>query len=109
MADAESPVPVTSKQLILQAAKKVFVVGILAAAFTYFVDYEILRFRIVTNRSPFATVTVHPLLAVPHKDHRVEFMPDDPQDQTCVNALFPHLGDSPCWYLVRHTRPQVNM
>jgi hypothetical protein len=34
---------------------------------------------------------------------------DPPAPQDCVYSLFPHFGDSPCWYLSRHTRQQVNV
>ena len=108
MADSRS-VSFTGRQIIGRMLKRILAIGVLGTAFAFVVDYGILRFRMASNRTPFSTVTVHPLLAVPHKDHRVEFMPDAPQDQTCVNALFPHLGDSPCWYLIRHTRPQIDM
>jgi hypothetical protein len=38
---------------------------------------------------------------VPRKDGRMEFLLDEPFEQTCVHALFPHSGASPCWYLER--------
>jgi hypothetical protein len=72
-------------------------------AVAYALDAAILRFRASTNRNAFSTVTVHPYYAMPRKDKKIEYMYDDPEEETCVNALFPHLGDSPCWYLRRHT------
>ena len=59
--------------------------------------------------SPAASVTVHPYLAVPRKDARVEFMFQDPRPESCVNALFPHAGQPPCWYLRRHTDQRTNL
>jgi hypothetical protein len=73
-----------------------------AAALAYAIDEGILRYRASTNRNAFATVTVRPFYAVERKDKKIEYMYDDPHDETCVNALFPHMGDSPCWYRRRH-------
>ncbi len=74
----------------------------IAVALVYAVDAAILRFRAATNRNAFGTVTVHPYFAMDRKDKKTEYLYQDPQDQTCVNSIFPHLGDSPCWYLRRH-------
>lgn len=82
---------------------------VLVLAALYVLDYAVLRYRISTNRNPYGTVTVRPYYAVPRKDRKTEFLFDNPHDQTCVNSLFPHVGDSPCWYLSRHTQPRVDM
>ena len=74
----------------------------IAVALVYAVDAAILRFRAATNRNAFGTVTVHPYFAMDRKDKKTEYLYQDPQDQTCVNSLFPHLGDEPCWYLRKH-------
>ncbi len=81
----------------------------LAVMIVYLVDFCILQFRIATHRDPYATVQVRPYYAVPRKDHKTEFLFDDPQDETCVNSLFPHQGDSPCWYLRRNKEKRVDM
>jgi len=39
----------------------------------------------------------------------MQYMTGDPINQECVHSLFPHVGDSPCWYLSRHTQQQINM
>jgi hypothetical protein len=46
---------------------------------------------------------------VQQKDGKTEYEEGDPETQTCVNSLFPHLGYSPCWYLRRHKLLQVNL
>jgi hypothetical protein len=74
-----------------------------ALALAYVVDAAVLRYRAATNRNAFATLTVHPYYAMDRKDKKTEFIYDEPHDETCVNSLFPHMGDSPCWYLRRHT------
>jgi hypothetical protein len=88
---------------------RVVVSLVLALAVLYVGDFAVIRYRIATNRSPYGTVTVQPYYAVPRKDHKTEFLFDDPHDQTCVSSLFPHFGDSPCWYLNRNKQRRINM
>ena len=82
---------------------------LLGFALLYAGDYLLLRYRVAVNHNPYGAVTVQPYYAVPRKDHKTEFLFDDPQDQTCVHSLFPHLGDSPCWYLNRNKQKRINM
>lgn len=72
-------------------------------------DWIFLRIRIMTNGQPYSTVTVRPYYAVPEKGRKTEFLFDDPHEQTCVHSLFPHDGDTPCWYLTRHTETRISM
>jgi hypothetical protein len=39
--------------------------------------------------------------------NQVEYSVGTPVMQTCVDALMPHFGYVPCWYLRRHTIRQV--
>jgi hypothetical protein len=82
---------------------------VVAVAVVYGADYALLRYRVSANKAAFDTVTVKPYYAVPRKDNKLEYLPDDPQDQTCVNSLFPHFGDTPCWYLRTHTKQRINL
>jgi hypothetical protein len=52
---------------------------------------------------------VRPYYAVPQKNHKTEFLFDEPQDETCVHSLFPHLGDEPCWYLSTHKDQRIDI
>ncbi len=99
----------TGKQIILRLLRR-FVLGaaILLIA-VYALDYAALRVRMATNRNPTGTVTVRPVYDVPQKNRSTEFLVGDLQDQTCVNALFPHLGYSPCWYLSRHKEQHIHI
>ncbi len=81
---------------------------LLAGALVYVGDYLVLRFRIPNNREQFDSVMVQRTYAITQKDRKVEYIFDPPAPQTCVNSLFPHFGDPPCWYLRRHTQQQVN-
>jgi hypothetical protein len=71
----------------------------------YLIDLALLRF----SRNPTGTVTVRPYYAVPRNDKREEFMFDDPRDETCVNAIFPHQQMSPCWYLRKHPEKRISL
>jgi len=37
----------------------------------------------------------------------VEYSAGRQEMQTCIDALMPHFGYRPCWYLKRHTLQQV--
>jgi hypothetical protein len=101
--------PRTGKQIIGRFLARSVAAIVLTVAAAYFVDYLILRLRVATNKQPYGTVTVHPYYAVPQKDRKTEFILGDPADQQCVHSLFPHMGDSPCWYLSSHTDQRINM
>jgi hypothetical protein len=101
--------PQTGKQIIGRFLGRAIIAIVLVAVAAYVVDWAVLRVRVATNRQPFGTVTVHPYYAVAEKGNKTEFMLGDQTDQQCVHSLFPHMGDSPCWYLSRHTDQRINM
>jgi hypothetical protein len=101
--------PRTGGQIIRTFLLRTIAAIVLGTAFVYLVDYLVLRLRIATNHQAYGTVTVNPLYAVPQKDHKVQYMSGEPTDQECVHSLFPHMGDSACWYLSRHADQQINM
>ena len=78
----------------------VTVVGTSALAFG--LDYAIFRIRAATNRNAYDSVTVNHYTAVLQKNGKTTLTFDPPTPWTCVNALFPHQGWLPCWYLSRH-------
>jgi hypothetical protein len=92
------------KRLLQTILPIVILVGILL----YLGDFLSLRYRI-PNREPYGSVTVRELYAVKLKNKQTEYMFEPPAPQECVNSLFPHFGDQPCWYLKRHTRQQVDI
>jgi hypothetical protein len=93
--------------------RRIFVAVILAvvgsAALSYGLDYAIFRFREATNRNAYGSVTVNHYYAVLQKNGKTKFSFDPPQPQTCVNALFPHEGWLPCWYLSRHPEQRTDI
>ena len=59
--------------------------------------------------NPTATVTIKQYYAIPQKGNKLQYMPADPDSEECIESLFPHRGDRPCWYVTRHTRRQIDM
>lgn len=89
--------------------KRTIGITVLLFGVLYFGDYLSVRYRIPKGREPFGVVTVQTSYAVKQKDGKTEYYFNPPENQTCVHALFPHLGYSPCWYLGRHSKRQINM
>jgi hypothetical protein len=79
------------------------------AGLAYAADYAVFRYRVARGRQPFGQVTVTHYDAVQQKNGKTEFLFDPPQEQTCVNSLFPHAGYAPCWYLQGHTEQRTNI
>jgi len=78
-----------------------------AVALAYLVDsFVIWRKASSDHAAAFGTVQV--LLTTPSKGNRLEIFADQPQTVTCVHALFPHYGASPCWYVQRHSTQIIN-
>lgn len=81
--------------------------GLGAVAFP--ADYAVLRYRMAAGRSPFGVVTVRPYYAVRLKSGKTEFLFQDPRQESCVNSVFPHFGEEPCWYARRHTEKRTDI
>jgi len=93
------------KRVIIIALSSALGITLLA----YAVDYVLFRYRVSTNRQPFGQFTVSSYEAVPQKSGKTQFIFNPPEAQTCANALFPHDGYIPCWYLQRHTEPRTDI
>jgi hypothetical protein len=85
--------------------KRTLIAVLLIAALAYGADFTILRLR--SNST--GTITVHRSYVIPLKNGRNEYTSDEVVDQPCVHSLLPHLGDTPCWYLARHTQQQITI
>lgn len=85
----------------------VITVGLLGFVL-YAGDYARVRYRMAKGRNALGTVQISRYYAIAQKNNRVEYDYGDSMNQDCVNSLFPHLGDSPCWYLNRHKVVQVD-
>jgi hypothetical protein len=89
--------------------KQVALITVCLLALVYAGDYASIRIPIPKGRAAYGTVVVRPYYDVGLKSGKSDFYFLDPQDQTCVNALFPHLGFNPCWYVRAHTHPRISM
>jgi len=91
------------------SVKRALGFAVLALILFYIGDDLSARFGIPGHRPTFGIVTVRRQLDVPQKNKKTEFYFEPPEDQACVNALLPHFGVKPCWYLSRHRNIQVTM
>ena len=80
-----------------------------AAILTFGADFGLFRLRVASNREPYGSVIVSHYYAVLQKSGKTQFIFDPPAPQTCVNALYPHAGMHPCWYLRRHPEQRTNI
>lgn len=82
------------------------IVGV--AAFIFLSDYLSLALR-VPKREPIGSVEVLRYYEVALKNRKTEYMRDEPRQIPCVRSLLPHYGDTPCWYLEKHTKQTVKL
>lgn len=87
--------------------RRILIAALVCLVAVYAADDLSVRYRIPRSRQPFGTVTILRYDAISEKN-KTEFVPEEPFNQTCVHALFPHLGYQPCWYLTRHAEQRVN-
>ena len=92
--------------------KRTFIGIVVALVAVYVLDYALLRAKMMIPRLGAATGTVKMtrLYAIPQKNGSVEFELDANQPEVtmpCVHALFPHMGNSPCWYLQQNANKPI--
>jgi hypothetical protein len=80
-----------------------------AVAAVYAGDTMVLRWRMrganAGEGAAFGTVTF--FYEADLKNHKFEVFAGQPQQETCVRAIFPHDGYRPCWYASRKTIREV--
>jgi hypothetical protein len=87
---------------------------IVLLAVVYADDYLQVRWKMAHANSgeAFGTVQMERLYAIPQKNGKVEYEFDAVQPEVttpCVHALFPHMGETPCWYLQRNSQKPIPM
>ncbi len=91
----------------MRTVSKILLWGCLAfvvlTAFTYAADDLWARFR----GRPVEQMKVDRVYLAMNHWNQVEYSLGTPIKQTCVDALMPHFGYVPCWYLRRNTLQQV--
>jgi len=99
--------PITISPRML--SKRILIATLASLALVYCGDYFFLRLRMFHSKpaDPFETLKTLRVLAIPEKNGKTEYEVDaqnPEQTVTCVHALFPHAGYSPCWYV----KPRIN-
>ena len=93
--------------------RRIFLGGLLfllgVALLTFAIDFGLFRLRVASNRNPYGSVVVSHYYAVQQKNGKTQFIFDPPAPQACVNALYPHAGMQPCWYVQRHPEQRTNI
>ncbi len=79
-----------------------------AAAAAFALDTAMWLWRPLTGQR-YGSYPVRKVYAVKQKNGSTSFLFDDPAPQTCVNALFPHPGAAPCWYVSGHPEKHIDM
>jgi len=96
----------------MRKLKRILTIAVLTlmavSGLAFAADYLSVRFN-VPHRAIFDNVEIRQFYAVKLKDKRTSYMFGQPQTVECVNALFPHEGDTPCWYRKSHTRIEVDI
>jgi hypothetical protein len=91
----------------MRTVRKLLLWGCLALAgvtlFAYALDDLWARFR----GRPVEQMKVDRVYRAMNHWNQVEYSLGTPIMQTCVDALMPHFGYLPCWYLRRHTLQYV--
>lgn len=98
----------------IEIAGRALASTLLLAAFAYVADYGLLRYRVANPKAApaFGNVTMERLYAIPQKNGKIEYQFDARQPEVsvpCVHSLFPHMDQSPCWYLQRQSRKPIPM
>lgn len=89
--------------------------GILALfVLTYLGDFAWYELRVLVPKLGAANGSVHRirLLAIASKGNKVDYEIDavhPEEDVPCSHSLFPHSGNRPCWYMVRHAKDPIPM
>lgn len=81
--------------------------GLLALLGVTVVAYGLDSMFAATRKDQFGTVKVDQMYAITNRWNHVEYSVGQSKDERCVNALFPHFGSRPCWYVNAHTLSYV--
>lgn len=91
---------------LINVARRVALAIVALSAVLYAGDYVTVRYRMTkkTPGDPLDSMKIQRTYVIPHKDGRAEIIFGEPETQTCVHSLFPHMGYTPCWYLKRQAQ-----
>lgn len=89
--------------------KRALGMAILSTALAWTVDWLILRHKVTTDSGAFEEVMVRRRYAVHLKNRQIEQRNEQPHPEECINSLFPHYDELPCWYLKRHANDNEDL
>ena len=87
--------------------RRILLAAVFALCAIYVCDYVVLRVRMARGANA-GLGSVQVVYGAALKDGRATLFTDQPQIETCVRSIFPHLGYSPCWYASKHAVQIVN-
>jgi hypothetical protein len=80
---------------------RIAAVLLIATAVVWMVDWSVWRVR-VARGGGMGTVQVTWFQVAELKGGKEDFYPDGEGPVSCSQAVFPHGGAKPCWYVVKH-------
>ena len=90
--------------------KKVLKFGLLGiagvSAIAYALDAATVAFS--GSRQMYEDIRVDQVYTATNKWHEIEYSRGLPVTERCIDALFPHGGYRPCWYVKKHTMNVTN-
>jgi hypothetical protein len=87
---------------------KILLAMVVLLAAAYGCDYLWVRYRMANPKAGDAFGSVTSYDSTTMKSGKTEVFYDQPLTQVCVHAIFPQLGDPPCWYASRRTVKSID-
>lgn len=88
--------------------KRILIGSLIAASVVYGMDDLSARLG-VPSRPRFSTFTINRFYFINEKYNKFSYEPLPSREERCVNALLPHSGSRPCWYVKRHTMETIDV
>ncbi len=85
--------------------QRILILLVVGPGVAYLGDWAV----VVMRGNPTRNVKIRQYMAIPQKGNKLQYAPADSTVEECVEALFPHGGDRPCWYVSGHTLRQIDM
>jgi len=90
--------------------KKILKFGVLGivgvSAIAYSLDAAAVAFP--GSRQLYEDIRVDQVYTATNKWHEIEYSRGLPVTERCIDALFPHSGYRPCWYVKKHNMNVTN-
>jgi hypothetical protein len=96
------------------SARRIFLALLAIFVLFYLADLAWYELRVLVPKLGATTGSVHRirLLAISAKGNKVDYEIDavhPEEDVPCSHSIFPHGGNRPCWYMVRHAKDPIPM